>query len=158
MLFIKNAILAGGLALGLAMPVSAFSQTAVSRDLATEEANRQLVVAFHDGVFNKHDIAGYIGVMVDDYRQHNPMLPDGKAVLVDYLIKFFADNPDSSARIVRSAADGDLVWLHLHTKLNKDDPGQASLDIFRVTDGKIVEHWDVNQPVPEKSANTNTMF
>ena len=62
------------------------------------------------------------------------------------------------ARIVRSAADGDLVWLHLNSTQNAQDRGEAIVDIFRVEDGRIVEHWDVIQPVPETSANENTMF
>lgn len=66
--------------------------------------------------------------------------------------------PQSHARIVRSAADSDLVWLHVHSTNGKDDLGQAVLDVFRVKNGKIVEPWDVTQDVPAKSANLNTMF
>lgn len=64
----------------------------------------------------------------------------------------------TDARIVRSAADGDLVYLHVHATEHPGDRGEAVVDIFRVKDGKIVEHWDVIQPVPETSANRNTMF
>ena len=53
---------------------------------------------------------------------------------------------------------GDIVWLHVHSKINKDDLGKAVVDIFRVKDGKIVEHWDVIQNVPEQAENNNTMF
>lgn len=60
--------------------------------------------------------------------------------------------------IVRSAADGDLVWVHTHAINGAEDRGQAVVDIFRVEAGRIVEHWDVIQSVPAPSANTNTMF
>ena len=85
-------------------------------------------------------------------------MPDGKAPFVSYFTDFFKQNPESHARVVRSAVDGDLVWLHVHSTNGKNDRGQAVLDIFRVKEGKIVEHWDVIQDVPAKAANTNTMF
>ena len=67
-------------------------------------------------------------------------------------------NPDSKAKVVRSAADGDLVWLHVHSTNGAEDLGRAVIDVFRVEDGKIVEHWDVIQKVPTEAANTNTTF
>ncbi|KAJ34238.1 hypothetical protein BW45_04870, partial [Agrobacterium tumefaciens] len=70
----------------------------------------------------------------------------------------FKENPQSKARIVRSATDGDLVYLHIPSTEKDGDRGRAIVDIFRVTDGKITEHWDVIQPVPETAANNNTMF
>ena len=91
-------------------------------------------------------------------NQHNPEVPDGKAPFVGYFGGYFKENPESRARIVRSAADGDLVYLHVHSTNGKADRGQAVIDIFRVQDGKIVEHWDVIQAVPEQAANSNTMF
>ncbi|UXS39733.1 hypothetical protein FY150_08445 [Agrobacterium tumefaciens] len=129
-----------------------------ARDFAQEEANRKLVIEFYDTVFNKHDVAKGAAVLVDSYKQHNPMVPDGKAPFVNYFTGFFKENPQSKARIVRSATDGDLVYLHIHSTENEGDRGRAIVDIFRVTDGKITEHWDVIQEVPEKAANNNTMF
>ncbi|ULR46939.1 nuclear transport factor 2 family protein [Rhizobium sp. K102] len=139
---------------GIAMPSGAF---AASRDLKVEEANRKLVVVFYDRFFNSHDIEA-ASVVADDYRQHNPQVPDGKKPLVSFFTGFFKENPQSKAEIVRTAADGDLVWLHVHATNGTDDRGQAIVDIFRVKDGKIVEHWDVIQAVPKEAANKNTMF
>ncbi|MBY4628101.1 nuclear transport factor 2 family protein [Rhizobium croatiense] len=139
---------------GIAMPSGAF---AASRDLKVEEANRKLVVEFYDRFFNSHDLEA-ASVVADDYRQHNPQVPDGKKPLVSFFTGFFKENPQSKAEIVRTAADGDLVWLHVHATNGTDDRGQAIVDIFRVKDGKIVEHWDVIQAVPKEAANKNTMF
>ncbi|RFB83299.1 hypothetical protein B5K08_30340 [Rhizobium leguminosarum bv. trifolii] len=139
---------------GMAMPSGAF---AASRDLKVEEANRKLVVEFYDRFFNKHDIAA-ASVVADEYRQHNPEVPDGKKPFVSFFTGFFKDNAQSKAEIVRSVADGDLVWLHVHATNGIEDRGQAIVDIFRVKNGKIVEHWDVIQAVPKEAANKNTMF
>ena len=129
-----------------------------ARDLAKEEANRKLVVDFYNQFFNEHDVAGAAKIIAEDYIQHNPMVPTGKAPVVSYFTDYFKANPQSKARIVRSAVDNDLVYLHIHSTENADDRGQAVVDIFRVKDGMIVEHWDVIQDVPREAANDNTMF
>ena len=139
-----------------AAPLSVLAETS-ERDLATEEANRALVVEFYDQFFNEHNIAAS-DVIAEDYIQHNPNVPDGKAPLVSFFSGYFAENPESRARIVRSATDGDLVWLHVQSTNGEEDLGEAVVDIFRVEDGMIVEHWDVIQTVPSEAANSNTMF
>lgn len=131
---------------------------AQSRQLSTEEANRTLVLEFYDRFFNRHETVEAAKVVADDYRQHNPEVPDGKAPFVEYFTGFFKENPASRARVVRSATDGELVWLHVHSTNGADDRGQSVVDIFRVKDGMIVEHWDTIQNVPAESANNNTMF
>ncbi|MDI7491794.1 nuclear transport factor 2 family protein [Cronobacter dublinensis] len=137
--------------------LTANGAVASARQSDVEEANRQRVITFYDRFFNQHDTAA-ADVLADDYRQHNPEVPDGKAPFVNYFSGFFRDNPQSRAKVIRSAADGDLVWLQVHSTNGSHDRGQAVLDIFRVEDGKIVEHWDIIQDVPEKAANANTMF
>ena len=137
--------------------LTANGAVASARQSDVEEANRQRVITFYDRFFNQHDTAA-ADVVADDYRQHNPEVPDGKAPCVNYFSGFFRDNPQSRAKVIRSAADGDLVWLQVHSTNGSHDRGQAVLDIFRVKDGKIVEHWDIIQDVPEKAANANTMF
>ncbi|EOC0207748.1 nuclear transport factor 2 family protein [Cronobacter dublinensis] len=137
--------------------LTANGAVASARQSDVEEANRQRVITFYDRFFNQHDTAA-ADMVADDYRQHNPEVPDGKAPFVNYFSGFFRDNPQSRAKVIRSAADGDLVWLQVHSTNGSHDRGQAVLDIFRVKDGKIVEHWDIIQDVPEKAANANTMF
>ena len=128
------------------------------RDLATEEANLKLVVNFYEQFFNKHEVARAAEVVSENYKQHNPEVPDGKKPFVDYFSQFFKETPQSKARIVRTATSGDLVWLQVHSTNSPSDRGQAVLDIFRVKNGKIVEHWDIIQDVPAQSANGNIMF
>lgn len=126
---------------------------------ADTEANRDTVVAFYRMVFQDHQPAEaaerYIG---DQYIQHNPHLPDGAGPFVSFFEGFFEKNPEAHNEIKRVIAEDDLVVLHVHSKVNPEDRGRAVVDIFRLEDGKIVEHWDVAQPVPESSANDNTLF
>jgi len=128
------------------------------RNLQGEEANRELVLDFYDRFFNQHEVDEAAAVIVDNYIQHNPHVPDGKQPFVEYFSGFFRDNPESRARIVRSATSGDLVYVHVHATNGAEDRGRAVIDIFRVRDGEIVEHWDVIQEVPATAANANTMF
>lgn len=153
----KSIGVAGLLAAAVVLAAPAFAQSP-ARDMKVEEANRKLVVEFYDRFFNRHETAEAATVVADDYRQHNPHVPDGKTPFVSFFTGFFKDNPQSKAKVVRSAADGDLVWLHVHSTKGPNDRGQAVVDIFRVSNGRIVEHWDAIQSVPEKSANGNTMF
>lgn len=116
------------------------------------------MIEFYDRVFNQHEVESGAAVIADDYKQHNPYVPDGKKPFVAFFTQHFKEYPQAKARIVRSAADKDLVWLHTHSTRTPDERGNAIVDIFRVRDGKIIEHWDVIQSVPEKAANSNTMF
>jgi len=126
--------------------------------VAAEEANRELVLGFYEQFFNRHETEEAALLLAEDYRQHNPSVPDGRAPVVSYFTQYFKENPQSRVRIVRSATDGDLVYLHIHSTNGPEDRGVAVVDIFRVKGGLIVEHWDVIQPVPAESANSNTMF
>lgn len=146
------------LCLSLFLLVSCQLAYAESRNLAQEETNRQLVIQFYERFFNQHQVQQAASVVAEHYKQHNPDVPDGKAPFVEFFAQFFKENPGSRARIVRSATDGDLVYLHVHSTSKAGDLGQAVIDIFRVKNGKIVEHWDVVQEVPAQSANDNTMF
>ena len=124
------------------------------------EKNKKIVVDFYELAFNKHkptEAANkYIG---DKYIQHNPNVPDGANAFYTYFESEFKKNPHSKVIIKRAIAEGDLVVLHLNSKQNDKDSGLAIVDIFRVENGKIVEHWDVIQEVQTKNlGNNNTMF
>jgi len=92
------------------------------------------------------------------YIQHNPMAATGRDAAVAFLEPFFAHNPAVHYSIKRIIADGDLVAVHSHGVMAEGDRGMAVVDILRVKNCKVVEHWDVVQLVPEKAANSNTMF
>ncbi|MCV2442987.1 nuclear transport factor 2 family protein [Acinetobacter bereziniae] len=123
------------------------------------QQNKALVTDFYEVVFQKHQVKTYADRYIgEQYIQHNPRVPDGKAPFVNYFTQYFQDNPEAKSVIKRAVAEGNLVFLHVHSTMNPQDRGVAIIDIFRVENGKIVEHWDVRQPVPEASANQNTMF
>lgn len=124
----------------------------------TAEANKKTVLAFYEAALVQRDTDAAVKYLGSKYIQHNPVAPDGVEG-VKGLIKFLAEKfPNRTSVIKRVVAQGDLVVLHVHAKSSPEDRGNAIVDIFRLENGKIVEHWDVMQPVPEKSANTNTMF
>ncbi|GAC1332853.1 MAG: hypothetical protein NVSMB26_13110 [Beijerinckiaceae bacterium] len=126
---------------------------------AVDTAAKEIVVAFYKLVFYDHKVAEafrtYVGA---SYKQHNPLVPDGIEPSVAFLSKRFETNPQAINEIKRVIAEGDLVAVHVHSRLNDADRGRAIVDIFRIENGKIVEHWDVIQPVPENTQNQNTMF
>jgi predicted SnoaL-like aldol condensation-catalyzing enzyme len=141
-------------------------QQACVRSKALLDRNAQTVVAFYTTAFNfgKPELAvkRYVGVDRNGeklYIQHNPFAADGPQAFIDFVNFFKSANPELSVRIVRVIAECDLVVTHSHITVNSDDRGSAVMDIFRLDRrGKIVEHWDVAQPIPATSANDNTMF
>ncbi len=96
--------------------------------------------------------------VVPDYIQHNPHAATGRDAAIAFLEPFFAQHPQLSYSIKRVIADGALVAVHAHGRFSAEDRGIAVVDILRVDGCKVVEHWDVVQPVPSESANDNTMF
>jgi len=92
------------------------------------------------------------------YIQHNPLAATGRDAAIAFLEPFFLGHPDVVYSIKRVIADGNLVAVHSHARFAPGERGLAVVDILRVEHCKIAEHWDVAQPVPEKSANSNGMF
>lgn len=140
---------------------AAVNQQTLNAISATQQAenNKKIVTDFYEGVFLKHQVKAYADQYIGEkYIQHNPHVPDGKAPFVNYFTGHFKENPDAKSVIKRAVAEGDLVFLHVHSTQNAQDRGVAVVDIFRVENGKIVEHWDVQQEVPANAANSNTMF
>ena len=122
------------------------------------EANKKAVQEFYDSVINKKDFASARKYMGDRYKQHNPLVADGPEGLKTF-IEFLKTNfPDARSEIKRVFADGDYVILHVHSIRPPNMRGRAIIEIFRLDNGKIDEHWDVIQEIPEESANPNGMF
>lgn len=126
---------------------------------STTERNKRTALAFIDLAFNKKKpqqaADRYIGAT---YTQHNPNFADGKEAFVAAVKDYTQQFPQLREDVKRVAAEGDLVFVHTHETTSPTDRGSAVVDIFRLKNGKIVEHWDATQAVPETSANDNTMF
>ena len=124
------------------------------------EANKDIVVAFYKkALFEGRVEDAFRLYAVPTYRQHNPLIEDGMEGVKKFVAWIMSNHPDARGEIKRVFADGDHVILHSHWHGLSDNPrGEAVVDIFRLDGGKAVEHWDVIQPIPETSANANTMF
>jgi predicted SnoaL-like aldol condensation-catalyzing enzyme len=131
---------------------------AARADDKQEEANKKAVVAFYEAGLNQKDFAAAQKYMGPRYTQHNPNVADGPDGLRKFLDFLREKYPQSHSDIKQAFADGDYVILHVHAKREPNAAGSAIVDIFKLENGKIVEHWDVIQPVPDKSANNNGMF
>ncbi|STZ76971.1 nuclear transport factor 2 family protein [Bergeriella denitrificans] len=162
----KKSLLVLASALALAACAPAKTETAAPAAASSAQAqsqterNKANVLAFYDLAFNQHKVKEateqYVGA---EYLQHNPGVADGGQAFIDAFAPFLKEHPGSRAEVKRVAADGDLVWLHVHSQMDEKDRGEAVVDIFRLDEnGKIVEHWDVIQAVPEKTVSGRGMF
>jgi predicted SnoaL-like aldol condensation-catalyzing enzyme len=145
------------LLLCVSLPAAAYDDCREPEDVLA--ANKATVKAYYELAFNAgrpaEAVARYQG---DRYIQHNPHAADGPQAFIDFVTAYKGQHPELHVDIRRMIAEGDLVVTHSLITTGPTDRGNAVVDIFRLEGGKIVEHWDVVQPVPETSANANTMF
>ena len=120
---------------------------------------REVVGQFIEAFYEKKQVrAAFEAWVHPDYIQHKPTLPNGREPVIAFLEGLLERFPQRTFTIHRVLADGDLVAVHYHSQATPDDLGFAVIDLFRIEGCRMVEHWDVVQPVPETSKNDNTMF
>ena len=151
MKYLSRTVVVAALALSAGTAAAATSE-------AQQEANRQAVLAFYEKGLNQKDADAALAYVGDRYVQHNPNAADGPEGFRKFIAFLKEKFPKSHSEIKRSFTDGDYVILHVHSVREPGTRGNAIIDIFKLENGKIVEHWDAVQPIPEKSANNNTMF
>lgn len=146
-------------AIGIFILVTAAIPQAQAADAKQMEANKKNVVEFYNAVLNEKDFekaSKYVGAT---YIQHNPIGADGLDGIKGFINFLKEKFPQNKSEIKRIFADGNYVIVHVHAVREPGTRGNAIFDLFRLDDnGKIVEHWDAVQPIPEKSLNNNTMF
>lgn len=122
------------------------------------ETNKTNAIEFYRTAYlgsPKEAVERFVG---DEYIQHNPLVGNGTQPFVDYFEEMARDYPDKSIEFVRAVSEGDLVALHTHQTWPGGDE-YVTMDFFRFDDnGKIVEHWDAMQQIPEGTKNGNTMY
>ncbi|MBP2030292.1 putative SnoaL-like aldol condensation-catalyzing enzyme [Methanohalophilus levihalophilus] len=122
------------------------------------ETNKENAIAFYRTAYMGNPMEAVEKYVGDDYIQHNPLVGNGKEAFIEYFKQMAKEYPDKSIEFVRAVAEGNLVSLHTH-QIWPDDEEYVTMDFFRFDDnGKIVEHWDAVQQIPETTKNGNTMY
>lgn len=125
---------------------------------SAEQANLDLVLTMYRDVLMPMDSARVDDYISPDYVQHSSLAEPTVQALKDFLDFVRVQSPEGTHNLKRAFVDGDHVIVHHHVIRHAGDPGLAVVDIFRIAEGKIVEHWDVLQDVPEKPLNPLPMF
>jgi predicted SnoaL-like aldol condensation-catalyzing enzyme len=130
--------------------------TALKNSKDQLETNKKLVADMYQELFGDKNVEAIDKYIGENYIQHNPILPDGRDALKQGAAQWFKGVPKEKVDIRHLSAEGDLVYIH--TRATFGGKASSVIDIFRIENNKIVEHWDVIQAVPEKSANPHPMF
>lgn len=120
--------------------------------------NKEIVLKMYDVVFNGHNLDRAKEFIKDNYIQHNPGVPTGLEGFLTAFKEHFKKFPDFKVEVKRVIAEGDFVMLHTHAIARPGQDEGVVVDIYRLEDGMIAEHWDVLQPMPKKFVHENGMF
>ncbi|HTY93542.1 MAG TPA: ester cyclase [Steroidobacteraceae bacterium] len=123
-----------------------------------ELRNRDVVLDFHESGVNRRDWARALRHLDERCIQHDPNLADGPEGFREYFSYLDREHPDFRVEIRRIFIEGDMVALHVRALNGPTRNGEAGVNIYRLENGKIVEHWDVIQPIPDRIPHANTMF
>ena len=127
----------------------------MDQDLAQNKMN---AIAFYKMAYEGSPLKAVELYVGDEYIQHNPLVGDGKQPFIDYFEQMAAEYSDKSIEFIRVIAENDLVALHTHQKWPENQE-YVTMDFFRFDEnGKIIEHWDSMQEIPQESENGNTMY
>lgn len=122
------------------------------------DEDRAVVEALYSRVFNGKDLSAVPELIAADYIQHNPAIETGRNAFVAAFTAYFAAVPGLTVDIKRIVAADSLVVVHAHWRDSPTERGPAVIDIYRIENGKIAEHWDVIRPVPASVANDNRLY
>ena len=125
---------------------------------AEEQANLDFVLAMFEQVLNPMNSGAVERFIHADYIQHNQLAEPGREGLKRFLDMIREQTPQAVHDVKRAFVDGDHVTVHYHVRRWPGDAGWAVIDIFRIQDGLIAEHWDVMQDVVEGGPNPNPPF
>jgi len=125
---------------------------------ADEQRNLDLVMAMFEAVLQPLDADAVDRFIAPDYVQHSALAAPGREGLKAFLRMARRETPGAVHDIKRRFVDGDHVIVHYHVRRTPDDPGLAVIDIFRIFDGLIAEHWDSIQPIVPGGPNPHSIF
>lgn len=125
---------------------------------ARERANRDIALRFYEAGVNERDYDKAFACLGDQYIQHNPNAADGPEGFAGLFDVVFKQLPDFRIEVKRIIVEGDLVAVHVRSHGGPTPNGEAGVDIFRIENGRIVEHWDVIRPIPDSAGNPDSMF
>ncbi len=125
---------------------------------SAEARNKEIAIAFYNAALNDKDWSKAEQYLGPHYTQHSIYMQDGAAGLKGLVDRLKSQFPDNHGEIKQAFVDGDIVVLHLHVTRYAGHPGWSVIELMRVENDKVVEHWDIFETVPEKVANSNGMF
>ncbi|QDC02680.1 nuclear transport factor 2 family protein [Mesorhizobium sp. 8] len=140
------------------MPVHPSGSSPAAVQKSTLEANKEIVLDFIRKAVNEGDIEAASVHFGEQYIQHNPNIADGADGFKAYVQQLRASFPFVRGEVKRIFAEGDFVMVHMHAKREPAEEGLAIVDIFRLDAGRLVEHWEVRQPIEQSKLHANSMI